>query len=80
MAEGGKQGLAPPGISVFDRVKTKVIKKNDILDSLAPFLLPYKGAGSGILRTLRHYPHIYFINDLQAEQFTVIVHRPVHRP
>jgi hypothetical protein len=24
MAEGGKQGLAPPGISVFDRVKTKV--------------------------------------------------------
>ena len=69
-------GKLPNNLTVEQAKKGIRKKRNDILDSLAPFLLPYKGAGSGILRTLRHYPNIDFINDLQAEQFTVIVHRP----
>ncbi|MDX2303656.1 MAG: putative DNA binding domain-containing protein [Microscillaceae bacterium] len=51
-------------------------KRNPILDSFAPDLLNYRGAGSGILRALQAYPHIDFINDREAEQFTVIIHRP----
>lgn len=47
-------------------------KRNDILDSLSPTLLHYKGAGSGILRA---YPHIDFINDTEAEQLRVVIHR-----
>ena len=50
-------------------------KRNDILDSLAPNLLEYKGAGSGVLRALKAYPHIDFINDIEAEQVRVVIHR-----
>jgi hypothetical protein len=51
-------------------------KRNNTLDSLAPDLLEYRGAGSGVLHVLEVYPHIEFINDTEAEQFTVIIQRP----
>ncbi len=51
-------------------------KRNDILDSLAPELLQYKGAESGILRALKAHPHIEFVNDTEAEQFTAIIYWP----
>lgn len=35
-----------------------------------------KGTGSGILRALKAYPGIEFINDTEAEQFKVIIRRP----
>ena len=54
-------------------------KRNNILDSFAPAVLRYREAGSGILRALEAYPHIDFINDTEAEQFTVIIHRPAER-
>jgi hypothetical protein len=38
--------------------------------------MEYRGAGSGILRALQIYPHIELINDTEAEQFKVIIHRP----
>jgi ATP-dependent DNA helicase RecG len=47
------------------------------LASFAFDLIPYRGIGSGILRALRHYPHIEFIDDVEIEQFTAIVKRPV---
>lgn len=61
----------------WDKFKRGIRKKrNNILDSFAPALLNYRGAGSGILRALEAHPHIDFINDAEAEQFTVIIHRP----
>lgn len=69
-------GRLPNNLTV-EQVKKGIRKKrNDIIDSLAPDLLNYKGAGSGILRALRAYPKIDFINDTDAEQFTVVIHRP----
>lgn len=53
-------------------------KRNDILDSLAPALLSYKGAGSSVLGALRAYPAIDFFNDIEAEQFRVVIHRTVN--
>jgi predicted HTH transcriptional regulator len=50
--------------------------RNHIIASLAPDLLEYRGAGSGILRALKAYPHIQFINDAEGEQFKVIIQRP----
>jgi len=50
-------------------------RRNNLLDSFAPDLLDYRAIGSGILRALQAYPHIEFINDIEAEQFTVIIHR-----
>ena len=69
-----------PNNLTTEQVKRGVRKKrNNILDSFAPAVLRYRGAGSGILRALEAYPHIDFINDTEAEQFTVIIHRPAER-
>jgi len=53
--------------------------RNNIIASLAPDLLEYRGAGSGILRALQAYPAIQFINDTEGEQFKVIISRPKYR-
>lgn len=50
--------------------------RNNIIASLAPDILEYRGAGSGILRALQAYPDIQFINDTEGEQFKVIIPRP----
>lgn len=66
-----------PNNLTTEQIKRGIRKKrNNILDSFAPALLNYRGAGSGILRALEAHPHIDFINDTEAEQFTVIIHRP----
>lgn len=50
--------------------------RNTIIASFAPDILEYRGAGSGILRALQQYPSIDFINDIEGEQFKVIIPRP----
>jgi ATP-dependent DNA helicase RecG len=50
--------------------------RNTIIASFAPDILEYRGAGSGILRALQEYPSIDFINDIEGEQFKVIIPRP----
>ena len=49
--------------------------RNTILASLAPDVLPYRGIGSGILRSLKAWPDIEFVNDKDAEEFRVIIKR-----
>jgi predicted HTH transcriptional regulator len=69
-------GKLPNNLTI-EQLKAGIRKKrNDIIDSLAPHLMNYKGAGSGVLRALRAYPHIEFVNNPEAEQFTVIIRRP----
>jgi len=51
--------------------------RNNIIASLAPDLLEYRGAGSGILRALQAYPDIDFINEPDNERFIVIIKRPL---
>lgn len=50
--------------------------RNNIIASLAPELMEYRGAGSGILRSLQAYPDIQFFNDIEGEQFKVTIPRP----
>ena len=50
--------------------------RNTIIASLAPDILEYRGAGSGILRALQEYPSIDLVNDIEGEQFKVIIPRP----
>lgn len=50
--------------------------RNTILASLAPDVLPYRGIGSGILRALKAWPHIDFVNDKEGEEFRVVIKRP----
>ena len=70
-------GKLPNNLTV-EKIKRGVsVKRNHTLASFAFDLIPYRGIGSGILRALRHYPHIEFIDDVEIEQFKVIVKRPV---
>ena len=49
--------------------------RNPIIASFANKLLPFRGYGSGILRALRAYPHIKFIDDRDRNIFKVIIKR-----
>lgn len=69
-------GKLPNSLTV-EQMKAGIRKKrNNTLDSLGPDILEYRGAGSGVLHALKVYPQIEFINDTEAEQFTVIIERP----
>lgn len=50
--------------------------RNPILASFAAKLLPYRGLGSGLLRSLRAWPQIELIDDRASNLFKVIVVRP----
>lgn len=50
--------------------------RNPILASFAAKLLPYRGLGSGLLRSLRAWPQIELIDDRAGNLFKVIVARP----
>ena len=65
-----------PNSLTEEQIKRGIRKKrNNIIDSFAPSLLKYRGTGSGILRSLKAYPHIEFFNDIEAEQFKVKIRR-----
>ena len=51
--------------------------RNPILASFAAKILPYRGLGSGILRALKAYPDIEFVDDRVGNLFRVIVKRPL---
>lgn len=51
--------------------------RNPILASFAAKLLPYRGLGSGVLRSLKAYPAIEFIDDREGNLFKVIVTRSI---
>lgn len=70
-------GKLPNNLTV-EKIKRGVsVKRNHTLASFAFDLIPYRGIGSGILRALRHYPHIEFIDDMEIEQFKAIIKRPI---
>lgn len=49
--------------------------RNPILTSFATKLLPYRGLGTGILRALRAYPEIDFLDDRDNNLFRAIIRR-----
>lgn len=50
--------------------------RNPILASYATKVLPYRGLGNGIIRALREYSAIDFIDDREGNQFVVRISRP----
>jgi ATP-dependent DNA helicase RecG len=51
--------------------------RNPILASFAPRVLPYRGLGSGILRAIKAYPDIDFIDDREGNVFKAVIRRKV---
>lgn len=70
-------GRLPNNLTVED-IKRGIQRRdrNILLTSYAIDLLPYRGIGSGILNSLKAYPHIDFENNVEADYFKVTIHRP----
>ena len=49
--------------------------RNPILASYATRILPYRGLGSGIIRALKAYPNIEFLDEHDGNQFNAIIRR-----
>lgn len=69
-------GKLPNSLTVENIRNGISIARNPVLQSVAQFVLPYKGLGTGVTRAVALYPEIEFVNDVQAEQFRVIIKRP----
>ena len=68
-------GKLPNNLTV-EKIKRGVsVKRNQTLSSFAFDVLNFRGIGSGILRALKTYPNIEFINDEEAETFNAIICR-----
>lgn len=50
--------------------------RNSIIASFAPYLMQYRGAGSGILRALQLYPDFSLKNEIENERVVVTINRP----
>lgn len=50
--------------------------RNNIIASFAPFLMEYRGVGSGILRCLEIYPDFDIHNEIENERVVVTIKRP----
>lgn len=68
-------GKLPNSLSI-ENIKYGIsVIRNPIITTFASKLLPYRGIGSGIVRAIKHYDKIEFINDVDAERFKVIIFR-----
>ncbi len=66
-----------PNSLTTDQIQTGISRRrNHILAAYAFDVLPYRGAGSGILRALQAWPHIEFQNFPETAQFNAIIYRP----
>ncbi len=69
-------GKLPNSLSVESIKLGNAVSRNPLLASFASRMLPYRGLGSGIIRSMQAYPNIDFFNDTEGEQFTVTIKRP----
>jgi ATP-dependent DNA helicase RecG len=70
-------GHLPNNLTVENIKRGNSNIRNPILASYATRILPYRGLGSGITRSLRAYPHIQFEDDRDGNLFKVIIGRAI---
>ncbi len=65
-----------PNTLTIDRMKNGIsVARNPIIHSIAQYILPYSGLGSGIPRAIALYKQIDFENDIAADRFKAIIYR-----
>ena len=69
-------GNLPNNLTVANIRSGNSDMRNPILASYATKVLPYRGLGSGIVRALKEYPDIDFIDDRDGNRFVAVVRRP----
>ena len=70
-------GTLPNGLSVDDIVVGTSMPRNMFLFTNAIHLLPYTGAGSGMLRALSENMNVSFTNNDRTNEFVITINRPV---
>jgi len=73
-------GRLPNNLTIEEMTLGMRKSRNFILASIAPDLVDYRGAGSGVLRALQAWPQIEFQHFPEAEQFNVVIYRQPARP
>lgn len=68
-------GVLPNSLTVENVLNGISIQRNPTLQSIAQYLLPYSGLGTGLIRIMDIYPNIEFKNIQSSEQFKVIIKR-----
>lgn len=69
-------GCLPNSLTVEELKYGNPVIRNNLMVSYAVHSMPFRGLGSGIRRALEEQPNIEFVNDIEGEQFTVIIPRP----
>lgn len=69
-------GALPNSLTVENIKLGNAIVRNNLLVTYCSKLMNYRGFGSGIIRALQNQPDIEFVNDVEGEQFKVIIPRP----
>ena len=69
-------GKLPNSLTVEDIKFGNPVIRNNQLVSFSTHTLPFSGLGSGVRRALAEQPNIVLINDIEGEQFKVIIPRP----
>ena len=70
-------GHLPNNLTIKNIISGNSNIRNPVLASYATKILPYRGLGTGIRRALQLYSEIDFENDLDGNQFKVIIKRKV---
>ena len=70
-------GTLPNGLTVDDIVVGTSMPRNMFLFTSAIHLLPYTGAGSGMLRALSENMKVSFTNNDRTNEFVITINRPV---
>ena len=70
-------GELPNGLTVEDIMKGTSMPRNEFLFINANYLLPYTGAGTGIIRAMEEKPDVTFESMESAHEFVTVVRRKV---
>ena len=69
-------GILPKGLTLDDIVVGTSMPRNMFLFTNAIHLLPYTGAGSGMLRALSEDMNVSFTNNDRTNEFVITINRP----
>ncbi len=70
-------GHLPDSLSTDAIRRGATNRRNPTLTEHAVHILPYRGLGSGITRALHDWPDIELVDDVGANQFKVVIPRPL---
>lgn len=69
-------GKLPNSLTVEDIKYGNPVTRNNQLVAFSTHTLPFSGLGSGVKRAIKEEPNTELINDINGEQFVVIIPRP----